>query len=492
MGPSGREGIADGPLFFPSLSRAALLRDRNSFPNFLLEQPAQPLEFSNSSSVPKRHADVESKPRLSGKFRDSGMKNVMKRSAWILALATLAAAQLTGTSQQPSLPAEIGGDVDIGIGQVTPSASPMGVPPQSCDAGCCCRGRPCDRPLCLRRWHFLTPFRRLLSAFGCECCYLCCACDPPSPAEALAARIKAEEACACSRRAAVRYLGTVDCHYYPEAEEALITALRCDRNCCVRMEAATGLGNGCCCTPRVIETLNIVISGSEADGNPHETSPQVRVASYHSLQRLLAFYEMARRAGMVRPGQSSQYLAQGKGSGVRSQAVSKPGSDARLTESVAKARQVLAQHTDCQPPPPARNIRELVANLGKPRTHSEMAHTGAEPYFCDCEGPGQQAKVDRSELSPPAFDLPGVEKLRSTTNAAALSFEHEPEASLQTTSLRATSPPGDGGIALAISASRPVDAPKVEPPSAVPTARRYLPPGLIPIGQVPPADEMPN
>jgi hypothetical protein len=71
------------------------------------------------------------------------------------------------------------------------------------------------------------------------------AADTPAGA---AARIKQEEAEAKARRADVRYLGTVDCNRYPEAEKALIKALRTDRNECVRFEAALALGNGCCCT----------------------------------------------------------------------------------------------------------------------------------------------------------------------------------------------------------------------------------------------------
>ena len=71
--------------------------------------------------------------------------------------------------------------------------------------------------------------------------------DADTPAGA-AARIKQEEADAKARRADVRYLGTVDCNRYPEAEKALIKALRTDRNECVRWEAALALGNGCCCT----------------------------------------------------------------------------------------------------------------------------------------------------------------------------------------------------------------------------------------------------
>src|SRR5262245_20296134 len=53
-------------------------------------------------------------------------------------------------------------------------------------------------------------------------------------AEGAAAKIKKDEAEAAARRAAVRYLGTVDCRYWPEATDALVLSLRGDRNECVR------------------------------------------------------------------------------------------------------------------------------------------------------------------------------------------------------------------------------------------------------------------
>jgi len=109
-----------------------------------------------------------------------------------------------------------------------------------------------------------------------------------SPAEAAAAKIKADEATAKARRAAVKYLGTVDCHYFPEAEAALIAALRADRNECVRLEAAYVLGRGCCCTKRTIEALNIVITGSDRDGNPSETSERVRICAMESIQNCMS------------------------------------------------------------------------------------------------------------------------------------------------------------------------------------------------------------
>lgn len=112
---------------------------------------------------------------------------------------------------------------------------------------------------------------------------------PPGPVAA-ASKIKKEEAQAKVRREAVRYLGTVDCHYFPEAEAALITALRTDRNECVRWEAAMAFSNGCCCTKKTIEALTIVVSGSDKDGNPSETSPRVKLAAFNALQWCVACY----------------------------------------------------------------------------------------------------------------------------------------------------------------------------------------------------------
>ena len=109
----------------------------------------------------------------------------------------------------------------------------------------------------------------------------------PNGAEAVAAKVKKDEADAKARRAAIRYLSTVDCHYWPEAEAAIISGLRDDRNECVRYEAALALLNGCCCNAKTIEALNLVVSGSEKDGKPAETSERVRCAALAALQGCL-------------------------------------------------------------------------------------------------------------------------------------------------------------------------------------------------------------
>ena len=47
-----------------------------------------------------------------------------------------------------------------------------------------------------------------------------------------------------ARRRAIQCLAYGDCHWWPEVEKALIIALRTDRNECVSLEAAIGLGKG--------------------------------------------------------------------------------------------------------------------------------------------------------------------------------------------------------------------------------------------------------
>jgi hypothetical protein len=111
---------------------------------------------------------------------------------------------------------------------------------------------------------------------------------PADSPEGAAARIKADEAAAKERRANVRYLGTVDCRYWPEAQEALISALRADRNECVRLEAALALARGCCCNNSTIVALTLTVTGSEEDGKPAEASDRVREVALMALNSCLA------------------------------------------------------------------------------------------------------------------------------------------------------------------------------------------------------------
>lgn len=108
---------------------------------------------------------------------------------------------------------------------------------------------------------------------------------PPEGSESTAARIMKDEAEAKARRMAVRYLGTVDCNYWPDASKALRLSLRADPNECVRFEAALALRNGCCCTNEIIKALEHTVTGSKADGFPSERSDRVRAAAADALSR---------------------------------------------------------------------------------------------------------------------------------------------------------------------------------------------------------------
>jgi len=127
---------------------------------------------------------------------------------------------------------------------------------------------------------------------------------PPPPAVKAAAKIKAEAKTLKARREAVRYLGTLDCHWYPEAEAGLIAALRADRNECIRLEAALALRQRCCCTKKTMAALQIAASGSNRDGNPGERCVRVRWAALEALQACLlqcTTEEFEQRAPRQRP-----------------------------------------------------------------------------------------------------------------------------------------------------------------------------------------------
>lgn len=113
---------------------------------------------------------------------------------------------------------------------------------------------------------------------------------PSTTPQGACAKIMQEEMEMPARRKAVQCLARVDCHWFPEAEAALITALRADVNECVRLEAAMVLGNGCCCTKRIIEALTITVTGSKKDGNPSENSERVKSAALGSLLHCLSCY----------------------------------------------------------------------------------------------------------------------------------------------------------------------------------------------------------
>jgi hypothetical protein len=110
---------------------------------------------------------------------------------------------------------------------------------------------------------------------------------PATSAQGAAAKIKAEEAQAKAKIAALEYLATVDCRYYPEAEAALINGLRAEKNECVRLAAAKALASGCCCSANVVKALTISVNCSTKDRFPAEASELVRAFAFVALERCL-------------------------------------------------------------------------------------------------------------------------------------------------------------------------------------------------------------
>jgi hypothetical protein len=111
--------------------------------------------------------------------------------------------------------------------------------------------------------------------------------DPGS--KGAAAQGKADAADAKARVGAVQYLGTLDCHWFPEAEAGLVKALRMDRNECVRLAAAVALNRGCCCTKAILDALMDCVDGTEKFG-PYENSPRVQNVALLALEKCLNCY----------------------------------------------------------------------------------------------------------------------------------------------------------------------------------------------------------
>lgn len=92
-----------------------------------------------------------------------------------------------------------------------------------------------------------------------------------------AAQVKAAALEAPKRQAAVQALKGVDVRYHPEAEGALIAALRTDPSECVRYDAALVLTTLPVCTKKIADALKVCVESSQSDGNPAELSPRVRL-----------------------------------------------------------------------------------------------------------------------------------------------------------------------------------------------------------------------
>lgn len=232
------------------------------------------------------------------------MKRLLQIYASLLALLCLTCA----TQAQTGIPAAPGAVPAAAPAQPATLWSFLGLTPENCER---CRKKLCSKPIGQLLNSMLTPLSFATGGLmhplcppGPDADDLKKLMDPnsnASPAEQAAAAIKANVAGMKDRIAAVRYLGTVDCHFFPDAEPALIAALRGDPLECVRLEAALALGRGCCCTKKTLAALTIAATGGNSDKNPAETSPRVRAAAMRSLNCCLNQIGLPMPDAPVRP-----------------------------------------------------------------------------------------------------------------------------------------------------------------------------------------------
>jgi hypothetical protein len=107
--------------------------------------------------------------------------------------------------------------------------------------------------------------------------------QPPDSLAGAMARIHWDEDDADARCAAVHVLASKDLKRWPEAQDALIHALRSDRVEAVREEAARAVARPNCCTVGIRNALRLVVAGTGEDGHPREASERVRAAARASL-----------------------------------------------------------------------------------------------------------------------------------------------------------------------------------------------------------------
>lgn len=202
-----------------------------------------------------------------------------------------------------------------------------------------------------------------------------------SPAGA-AAKIAAAEAKAKATIADLEFLATKDCRRYPEAEAAILAALRAEPNECVRWAAAKALLTGCCCTPKVIKTLTVVVNQSDKDGNLAEESERVRLTAFLALEKCLQRCQPAKaeeppeKPGAKEPEKEKEKVAQ-----VKFEEMTEADVFAAARAALAKGVSVSAGAMGKMSGP--ANLRDMV--LGPPLPSSAQA--GGTPALPDEKPP---------------------------------------------------------------------------------------------------------
>jgi len=239
--------------------------------------------------------------------------------------------------------------------------------------------------------------------------------DRDGSAEGAAAKIKKEEAAAKARRAAVRFLGTVDCARFPEAKDVLIASLVDDTNECVRYEAALALRSGCCCNKETVKALTDVITGKT---RIPETSERVKTAAAEAL----AHCEVDVTPPIIENGKKTDELKKVE---LSPSEYHKRLREAPRAEVLEEARQALAEYRARQPgaagtpaqagPPRPTSVAAILSNAFAPNYRGTTAGPVETAVQVADQPPGDPKVVNaiptsRSEAAatPPAVTAPAA------------------------------------------------------------------------------------
>jgi hypothetical protein len=329
---------------------------------------------------------------------------------------------------------------------------------------------------------------------------------PADSAEGAAARIKADEADAKARREAVRFLGTVDCNYWPEATEALVNALRGDRNECVRLEAAYALGRGCCCNKMTIRALVLCVSRSDEDGFPRECSERVRATAHAALAHCLSCYTEVVPVVETKDGKEPPPPPPSKGEGKPTTPAEyyKHVQGAPRQQLIEESERALSHPTSVAPPSmaPGVGMQEKSSDgLFGIIQHAFAGPSGAAPIEQPVVArqplmktllPSRTTTTNVTYMEPPASPLASAPKVEVsapvvTTTPAAL--KPIPPAAVQAPAPVVSAPaaaPVVSTPAPAPAVRTPAPAPVVSTPAPVPSVSRAPTPAVAPIPIAPP------
>ncbi len=357
-------------------------------------------------------------------------------------------------------------------GATAPAAAPAAQP--GFFARACIALEECKRKLCK------TPAGQMLNAMSAPaaaftggiippfCPVMPSAKDLAQPGVAGAAdQAKKDALEAKARREAVKYLGTLDCRYYPEAEAALIAALRSDRIECVRLEAAISFANGCCCTRKVMAALEICVSGSDKDGNPAERSERVKDFAYMALSRCVACFQDAPKEVDVEPIEKEKPPVQPKEGGLTKEE----------RDLIERARKTVAMYESKR----QSTVTSVAVQAPLPKGQRSLYHIirygaeGTAPATTTVSRPATTQPVTQGPvMAPVPRELPQVRVMPMTT---------EPD-TIEQTRVNVPTPDAEQPILPPMSEPTPVELPALMPEpmtTVVPMQEQQLMPPADPV-----------